>query len=204
MAKTETSLKQENWIFSVTLPSSSNSGGVASLSGHEPQTIELVSFQGNSGKEEQTSSKEQSKNEPALSTSSTTPETKCSETKSLLEDEFDDVEVIYDDKDGIHKEGNCWKFYSSVHGLALQSSTLLRLSYKPAWQSIPEFTKGKRQRALSRSLTSCCRSSDDLKEEQIWEVYSTKHIYKTEKVMTDKRENYFLSASYLNEIGVWW
>jgi len=191
MAKTETSLMQENWIFSLTLPSSSNSGRGASLSGKEPQTIELVSFQGNSGRVDQTSSSSQSKNESALSKSSTTAKTKCSETKSLLEDEFDDVEVIYDDKDGIHKEGNqqkdCWKFYSSVHGLALQSSTLLRLSYKPAWQSIPEFTKGKRRRALSRAVTSCCRSSDDLKEEQIWEVYSTKNIYKTEKVKTDIR-----------------
>ena len=34
-------------------------------------------------------------------------------------------------------------------------------------------------------------------------VQKSNHIYKSEDVMTDKRENYFLSTSYLNEIGVW-
>ena len=34
-------------------------------------------------------------------------------------------------------------------------------------------------------------------------VQKSNHIYKTEEIMTDKREIYFLSASYLNEIGVW-
>jgi alpha-galactosidase len=189
MVETETALMQENWVFSLSLPSSSNSGVEASVYENTPRTIELVSFNGKSGHEDKGAVSPST----TPSTSASTVGTKCSETKSLLENEFDEFEVTYDihddGLDGIHKVGDnqksCWQFYSSIHCLALESSTLLRLSYKPAWQSIPEYTKGKRQRALSRLFKSCCRSSGVV--EQIWEVYSTKHIHKTEKVKTTVR-----------------
>ena len=118
------------------------------------------------------------------------------------EDDNDDDRIHYHSENIRHSRKNsglrhskcCWKFYNSFHGLSLQSSSLLRLSYRPAWQSIPEYTKGKRHRALYRSLSSwCCPSSlssssdeddagDYLKERQIWEVYTTEHIHKTNRV----------------------
>ena len=177
---------QENWIFSLSLPSPSNSGGGAPLPGDERRSIELISSHNKLEPEILSSSNPQNKNELVQQSSSTTPlkslaGTKSGEeTKSLLSNDS------YDDEDNFHNQDsepeNCWKYYSSVHGLALQSSTLLRLSYKPAWQSIPEFTKGKRRRAISRKLMPCCLLSDGLEEEQIWEIYSTRHIVKTEKL----------------------
>ncbi len=173
---------EENWIFSLNLPSKENGNGGR-------HTVELVSTFGTSEKLELPSSNGQSKTGPLKQSSSTTASKSptdgikgIEETKSLLSNEsYDDTDLDDDEPK------DCWKFHSSAHGLALQSSTLLRLSYKPAWQSIPEFTKGKRQRAVSRKLFSCCKSSGDLKEEQIWEVYSTKHIVKTEKLKTTIR-----------------
>mmetsp|Transcript_24647 Transcript_24647/g.57861 ORF Transcript_24647/g.57861 Transcript_24647/m.57861 type:complete len:1092 (+) Transcript_24647:138-3413(+) len=166
MADNETSLVHENWTFSLALPSTT---------GHEPRAVDL----------ESSNWKASSKNVPIVTSSIT----KSNETKSLLDKECDGIEIVdnvtYDERDACSSAKHpkiCWKFYSSVHSLVLQSSTLLRLSYKPAWQSIPEFTMGKRQRALARALTSCCRASYELEEEQIWEVYSTKHIFKTEKI----------------------
>ncbi len=177
---------EENWIFSLSLPSSSNAG-------RGTPTVELVSSYGNANMPDVEPSNGQNEKKPAKQSASATPSKSTTasgikageETKSLLNNESLTDEDDLDGDDCTQK--NCWKFYNSVDGLALQSSTLLRLSYKPAWQSIPEFTKGKRQRALSRKLFSCCKSSDDLEEEQIWEVYSTKHIVKTEKLETTIR-----------------
>ena len=161
----------ENWIFSLTLPS---------ITGHEPRTVDLEFSNGIASSE----------NASTVS-SSLIAGNKFNEMKSLLDNECDGIEIIdsvtYNDGDtcsSANPPKKCWKFYNSFHGLTLESSTLLRLSYKPAWQSIPEFTKGKRQRSLARALTSCCRGSYELAEEQIWEVYSTKHIFKTEKIET--------------------
>jgi len=174
---------EENWIFSLSLPSPSNDGRGA-------RTVELVSSYGNLENPDLQPSKIQPVQQSTSNISSKSPTasdiTTGEETKSLLlsceyytdEDDLDNVDS---------EQKDCWKFYNSADGLALQSSTLLRLSYKPAWQSIPEFTKGKRQRALSRKLVSCCKSSDDLEEEQIWEVYSTRHIVKTQKLKTNIR-----------------
>ena len=175
-------MMEENWIFSLCLPSKKNGNGGR-------HRVELVSTFGTSKIPELPSSNDHSKTGPLEQSSSTTASKSptdgikgIEETKSLLSNESYDDEELDDDE-----PKDCWKFHSPAHGLALQSSTLLRLSYKPAWQSIPEFTKGKRQRAVSQKLFSCCKSSDDLEEEQIWEVYSTKHIVKTEKLKTTIR-----------------
>ena len=207
MAKVEkANLKsdEENWIFSLTLPSTKNSNSrrtsTSTSEQQQERSIELISTHFDDDVNEKLFHTTHRKKELELDlshSSASSSETgavedanKSSETKSLLDNhEFDE-----DDNDGIiirdlgettdsSSNSHCWKFYSPVHGLALQSSSLLRLSYRPAWQSIPEFTNGKRQRAFTRSFTSCCCPTDGrLEEEQIWEVYTTNHIYKTEKL----------------------
>jgi alpha-galactosidase len=72
---------------------------------------------------------------------------------------------------------SCWKFMSP-EGRKLESFILLKLSYRPAWQAIPEYTKSKRRRYLSKL---CCRSKNRNEEEQVWEIYTTKNIVKTER-----------------------
>jgi Melibiase len=123
-------------------------------------------------------------------------EGKVTETKSLLDaaddDQLQNVQLggVGDGGDGalsqpLSHPPYCWRFYSPVYGMELQSSTLLRLSYRPAWQGIPEYTKNKRQRSLYRAIASCCCPTDeeDLDdEEQVWEVYTTKHIRRIEKI----------------------
>jgi hypothetical protein len=116
------------------------------------------------------------------------------ETKSLLrytmtadteEDVEDHHESSYTKSSTIDKVSSpvCWKFFSVAHGMKLESSTLLRLSYRPAWQSIPEYTKGSRQRTLLRTIACCCQTPEEImEEEQIWEVYTTKNIVKTERI----------------------
>jgi Melibiase len=122
------------------------------------------------------------------------------ETKSLLdhdttaeteEDDTDDDPADASYKLSAYKNKNknssslsaCWKFFSAVHGMRLESSTLLRLSYRPAWQTIPEYTLGKRRRNLLRAIACCCQSPEEvMEEEQIWEVYTTKDIVKTERI----------------------
>ena len=201
MAKVEKSnLKsdEEKWIFSLTLPSTKNSNSrrtsTSTSEQQQERSIELISthFDDVNGKLFHTTHRKKELELELSHSSASSSETgaaedanKSSETKSLLDNhEFDEV----DDNDGIiirdleettdsDSNSHCWKFYSPVHGLALQSSSLLRLSYRPAWQSIPEFTNGKRQRAFTRSFTSCCCPTDGrLEEEQIWEVYTTNHI----------------------------
>ena len=98
------------------------------------------------------------------------------ETKSLLDN---DDEVENENGDPLI-EDCCWRFASPL-GLTLHSNILLQLSYRPSWQGIPEYTRTKRQRAISRTLGCCCQSTDDLDEEQVWEIYTTEHIVKTEK-----------------------
>lgn len=170
---------REKWIFSLALPFPS---------GHQRRSMELISFQSdNEILHTGNGKKGKKKNSSTLSSESIVAERKSSETRSLLDNEPDG----YDSKDCIYPKdlrethgnssSNCWKFYNSARGLSLQSSSLLRLSYRPAWQSMPEFTKGKRQRALYRSLMCCCPSDEDL-EEQIWEIYSTEHISKTKRL----------------------
>jgi len=183
----EISLKgEEEWIFSLTLPSSKQE---TSSSGLQRRSIELISSHSDKFNEISHIVHSKKENEQLLSsTSSSEPivaEEKSNESRFLLDSEFDED----DNDDGMYQRdleethnSDCWKFYNSVHDLSLQSSSLLRLSYRPAWQSIPEFTKGKRQRKLYRSLTFCCPSDGDLDEKQIWEVYTTKHICKTERL----------------------
>mmetsp|Transcript_25542 Transcript_25542/g.70311 ORF Transcript_25542/g.70311 Transcript_25542/m.70311 type:complete len:1113 (+) Transcript_25542:108-3446(+) len=195
-------LPQEKWIFSLTLPPSSHSDGTGTqtLSGEEERSVELVSIQTGSDPVNRNSHDLQNKKEldqrqssstTTVSEQSIVTDLKLSETKSLLDDEGEDLAVAGDNDDGICHESarkkNCWKYYSSVHGLKLESSTLLRLSYRPAWQSIPEFTQGKRRRSLWKAMSSCCGFPDEIDDEQIWEVYSTEDIYKTEKVETTIR-----------------
>jgi alpha-galactosidase len=117
------------------------------------------------------------------------------ETKSLLDHDTGETDPL-DATDNVDfgsscsnsKNNVCWKFFSAAHGMTLQSSTLLRLSYRPAWQSIPEYTKGKRQRAILQKIACCCQSPEEaMEEEQIWEVYTTKDIVKTERRETTIR-----------------
>ncbi|KAG7367413.1 alpha-galactosidase [Nitzschia inconspicua] len=128
-------------------------------------------------------------------------ETRANETKSLLnretyetEDENDDDDDDDDEEDdnpsgvtyrksSAGSYGTCWKFCNAAHGMKLESSTLLRLSYRPAWQTIPEYTQGKRQRNLLRTIACCCQSPEEIiEEQQIWEVYTTQNIVKTERL----------------------
>lgn len=183
----ENSSNQEKWIFSLSLPASVHQHSLELVAVHdEPGPTGTLSPNSQNTKDSRKSSS--AKTAPSVAGA------KSSETTSLLDNEDDDDEIemtqivrtIGDEshtyEDSAPSDNQCWKFYSSVHGLALESSTLLRLSYRPAWQSIPEFTKSKRKRAFFKSITSCCRSPDDMEEEQIWEVYSTKDIVKTEKL----------------------
>ena len=143
MKRSEISLMHQNWVFSLTLPSTG---------GKDPRTVDLALYH-----ERTKSNDEQQHQSSSAAAPSMINLAKCSEIKSLLDDEVDGIEIVhratYDDGDCCCREDKypkeCWKFYSSVYGLTLQSSSLLRLSYKPAWQSIPEYTKGKRQRSIN-------------------------------------------------------
>lgn len=103
-----------------------------------------------------------------------TSDSSPAERRSLLEDD----QIPNDHR----RKTSCWKF-TSPQGHTLESSILLKLSYRPAWQGIPEYT-----RSISRQCSKCCFSSrrrtsfcDIEDDEQIWEIYSTKQIVKTER-----------------------
>lgn len=213
----------EKWIFSLTLPSSKTGGQLHHRHHEHRSTIQLISSSNNNDDDaHDTKTKKKENNEQSIASSTVSSGSsddagsgKINEARSLLDDkeveEKEDVHNNNDDGDddmccsedirdsrgnptaGKNNNTWCWKFYNSFHGLSLQSSSLLRLSYRPAWQSIPEYTKGKRQRALYRSLSRCCPSSlsslllsddddDYLEERQIWEVYTAEHIHKTNRV----------------------
>mmetsp|Transcript_45926 Transcript_45926/g.112035 ORF Transcript_45926/g.112035 Transcript_45926/m.112035 type:complete len:1256 (+) Transcript_45926:70-3837(+) len=93
-----------------------------------------------------------------------------SETKSLLKSPTTTQQQQQDQQQS-PPPPYCWRFYSPVYGMELQSSTILRLSYRPAWQGIPEYTKNKRQRSVHRALSKltcgcCCSTSNDDDEEE--------------------------------------
>jgi hypothetical protein len=67
-------------------------------------------------------------------------------------------------------EGCAWKL-TSPFGLVLQSSIVLELSYRPAWQGIPEYTQRQSQRWLA---VGCCRDSEV--DDNVREVYTAQHI----------------------------
>lgn len=126
--------------------------------------------------------------------------TSLAETRSLLDDHEDGEGGDDADVDGSGNRAGSgiggptvsWRFHSPVYGLSLQSSTLLRLSYRPAWQGIPEYTRGRRRRALARAASCCCPPSGDvdadaLEAEQIWEVYTARHVAGTKRLETHIR-----------------
>ena len=69
----------------------------------------------------------------------------------------------------------CWQF-QTPRGRSLKSNILLQLSYRPAWQGIPEYTSAVGQCQLSRLGCGSCTGPKGGEPEQIWEVYSTKDI----------------------------
>jgi hypothetical protein len=112
------------------------------------------------------------------------------ETKSLLDHDDEDDDGITGTctttAAGTTTPGEdcCWK-YTSPLGRTLKSSSLLQLSYRPAWQGIPEYTRTQRQRTLARMCGCCCPSNSTTNEEevpeQISEVYTTQNIVKTHR-----------------------
>jgi hypothetical protein len=170
---------------------------------------------------QKTPTSEDHNNNKKINTDELEMTTMMTETKSLLDSyEYDDDNMNLIVDDGIHhqKDGSktnhpivatknsssktptkspyAWMYFSPVYGMSIQSSTLLRLSYRPAWQGIPEYTKGKRQRALTRAVSCCCPSSSSSSslsqdnasfDEQIWEIYTARQIVKTTQLMTSIR-----------------
>lgn len=203
--KNKNDMKEETWIFSLAVPpkflpsrsieivATLQGGGTASaatttaaaeISPAASRSASKNSINGGGGEVELIVSRQ---------------EVRANETKSLLDYDTAGTELAddeHDDDDTVHQKSSsfssktmsdgstrpCWKFYSVAHGLQLESSTLLRLSYRPAWQTIPEYTQGKRQRNVLRTIACCCQSPEEaMEEEQIWEVYTTKNIVKTDR-----------------------
>ena len=98
------------------------------------------------------------------------------ETKSLLDDIDDGAAVTGS------PESCCWRF-ESPRGRNFQSKILLQLSYRPAWQGIPEYTTTLLRRQFGKALGCCsgCRGPQSDDPNQVWEVYSTKDIVDTKK-----------------------
>lgn len=98
------------------------------------------------------------------------------EMRSLLDDENDNIASC------------CWKFLTP-RGRSLQSNILLQLSYRPAWQGIPEYTSTMIRRQFGKALGCCgpCRGPDRDDPEQIWEVYTTNDIVDTTRQLISIR-----------------
>eukprot|EP00536_Pseudo-nitzschia_multiseries_P008284 jgi/Psemu1/325132/estExt_fgenesh1_pg.C_2090008 len=76
---------------------------------------------------------------------------------------------------------------NELHQRQSSSASTASASASERSTGIPEFTQGKRRRSLLKAISSCCGCPDGLEDEQIWEVYTTEDIRKTEKVETTIR-----------------
>lgn len=80
----------------------------------------------------------------------------------------------------------CWT-YETPSGRSIKSYSLLQLSYRPAWQGIPEYTATQRRRQLVKAVTSCCKGNHPTDLQQTLEVYTTQHIVKVEETIVTIR-----------------
>lgn len=151
------SSQNEQWIFSLLLPHT------------DQKLIRLITSR-------QSTASQRDPVPPSLASNANEAEEFIEETRSLLENNFDGTHDVAQLSTG--KRNCCWK-YTSPLGMTLQSSILLKLSYRPSWQGIPEYTKKKRRRAIARALR-CCRSNKKFQEEQLLEIYTAEHVVKTQ------------------------
>mmetsp|Transcript_29512 Transcript_29512/g.70928 ORF Transcript_29512/g.70928 Transcript_29512/m.70928 type:complete len:1047 (+) Transcript_29512:65-3205(+) len=143
---------EEKWIFKLNIPSTANDAEKNSI-----VTTQAATF----GQHTKTSASSSSPSPDADGESDTSNTAR--EKKSLLQNQ------------DLSESQCCWQ-YTGPRGMNLASNTLLKLSYRPAWQGIPEYTNSSR-------LTSCCRcrSNSEMEEEQVWEIYTQEQVVKTEK-----------------------
>ncbi|KAL3941762.1 MAG: hypothetical protein SGBAC_003941 [Bacillariaceae sp.] len=142
---------EERWIFKLNVPSAAND--VEKYSIVTTQTVTADQLQASASSSPSPEGDGDSESSSA-----------AREKKSLLQNQQDASESPC-----------CWQ-YTGPQGRNLQSNILLKLSYRPAWQGIPEYTN-------SGGLPSCCscKNYGEMEEEQVWEVYTQEQVVKTEK-----------------------
>lgn len=99
------------------------------------------------------------------------------EQDGVSQQEEAELKSLLNDDEQSSAGGGCW-IYETPRGRTLQSNILLQLSYRPAWQGIPEYSSTLNQRQLGKAFGCCggCRGPDGADPEQIWEVYTTQDI----------------------------
>ncbi|CAJ1938890.1 unnamed protein product [Cylindrotheca closterium] len=156
-------VEEERWEFKLNIPSTT--------ANYDAEKYSIVTTQTPaSGRRTTTAASSSSSTAPTdADGDSDTSNPDAREKKSLLG-------LSSDDKSSPQGQQCCWQ-YSGPRGMNLQSNILLKLSYRPAWQAIPEYTN-------SSSLASCCQCKSyagEMEEEQVWEIYTQEQVVKTEK-----------------------
>eukprot|EP00934_Nitzschia_sp_Nitz4_P004031 Nitzschia sp. Nitz4//scaffold7_size249615//235022//238213//NITZ4_001219-RA/size249615-processed-gene-0.166-mRNA-1//1//CDS//3329558568//4021//frame0 len=155
----------DSWVFSLFLPFA------------DQQVVHLQS------KRKHVAGSEDSAPETSSTTTSLESFPSPPETKSLLDNDNGQPQTYLQDTP-------CWRI-STPSGTNLQSNTLLRLSYRPAWQGIPEYTRGLARRQIFNKLTCGATSSGFCRRPNashggddpltLWDDYTTSDVLRVDQ-----------------------